>query len=72
MKHATMALLLAAGTMMAGTLTAEAQGQNGRYCLVTRDGGQNCGFSTRSQCEKARRGLSSEPCMINPQSGRRR
>jgi hypothetical protein len=54
-----------------GTVAAEAQGQNGRYCYVTRGGGQNCGFSTRAQCESARRGLSHEPCFRNPMYGGR-
>lgn len=44
------------------------QGQNGQFCLVTRDGGQNCGFATLAQCDAARKGVTSDTCTPNAQT----
>lgn len=52
--------------LLAGSVAAEAQGQNGRYCFITRDGAQNCGFSTKAQCDKARKGVTADICTMNP------
>jgi hypothetical protein len=71
MKLVALAILLT-GILFAGTAATEAQGQNGRYCLRSWEGFTNCGFSTRAQCEKARRGVSAAPCTVNPQYRRRR
>ena len=59
-------LSLAALLIALGSAGAEAQGQNGRYCYISQRGAQNCGFSTRAQCEASRRGNSSAPCTRNP------
>jgi hypothetical protein len=55
-----------------GSATAQAQGQNGRYCYTSQRGAQNCGFATREQCEASRRGNSSAPCVRNPMYRERR
>ena len=57
------AILIALGTVAAD---AQRQGQNGRYCYTSQRGAQNCGFSTRAQCEASRSGNSSAPCVRNP------
>ena len=44
---------------------AQQQGQNGRYCLTTEDGGTNCGFATLQQCNAARKGTSKDTCVPN-------
>jgi hypothetical protein len=58
--------------LLAGTTAAAAQGQNSRYCFTSRDGFTNCGFATRAQCEKARRGVSVDNCRRNPRYRARR
>jgi hypothetical protein len=66
-------IVLTLTVLLATTIGASAQrqqGQNGQYCLVTEGGGQNCGFASRAQCEKARTGVSHEPCFRNPQAPR--
>jgi hypothetical protein len=62
-------MIFAATLVISSTIGAAAQqGQNGQFCLVTRDGGTNCGFSTMAQCEAARKGTTHEPCTRNPQT----
>jgi hypothetical protein len=64
-------IALVAALALASTIGAAAQqrqGQNGQFCLVTRDGGTNCGFATMAQCEQARKGTTHEPCTRNPQA----
>ncbi len=56
--------------LFAGTVYASAQGQNGRYCLTTRSGAENCGFQTLDQCNKARKGATSDICRPNPRPQR--
>jgi hypothetical protein len=51
-----------------GAAAQQRQGQNGQFCLVTRDGAINCGFATLAQCEQARKGTTHEPCTRNPQA----
>ena len=45
------------------------QGQNGRYCLTTEDGGRNCGFATIQQCNAARKGVTRDNCVRNETTG---
>jgi hypothetical protein len=33
-----------------------------RWCYVSQDGGKNCGFSTKKQCEAARKGNTTDVC----------
>src|SRR5262245_54645005 len=36
--------------------------QASAWCYVSKDGGRNCGFATKKQCEAARRGNSTDVC----------
>jgi hypothetical protein len=63
---------LALAILLAGTIGAQAQGQNNRYCFTSSQGFTNCGFATRAQCEKARRGVSVDVCRPNPRYRGRR
>lgn len=67
-----MKLITTIVVLLAGIVTAQAQGQNGRYCFISREGAQNCGFATKAQCDKARKGLTADVCTVNPQYRGRR
>jgi hypothetical protein len=67
MKIVSLAIAMLAFGVLAVSTAAQAQGQNGRYCVTSRQGATNCGFSTRAQCEQARRGTTSDTCVRNPQ-----
>ena len=60
------AMLLAAGLASAA---AQQQGQNGRFCFTSEDGGRNCGFATLEQCNAARKGVTRDICVPNETSG---
>ena len=59
------------GSPMSGTMSGSGMsGQNGQFCLISKDGGQNCGFSTMAQCDAARKGTSTDTCTPNQTTGR--
>jgi hypothetical protein len=66
-----MRLLALTVAVLATTMSAAfaQQGQNGRYCLTTEDGGRNCGFATMEQCNETRKGVTRDICVRNETSG---
>jgi|SoiMetStandDraft_5_1073268.scaffolds.fasta_scaffold904323_1 hypothetical protein len=38
------------------------QASAARWCYVSKDGGRNCGFATKKQCDAARKGNSTDVC----------
>jgi hypothetical protein len=51
-------IAIAALVLAASTLDASAK----RWCYVSQDGAQSCGFSSKKQCEAARKGNSVDNC----------
>ena len=72
-ERSTMKVLTLTAALLAAALTsavAQQQGQNGRFCFTSEDGGRNCGFATLEQCNAARKGVTRDICVPNEMSGR--